>query len=187
MSKGYDNLIEVLHEMKQHMVVRLMIVGDGPLKSELIALATSLGLKVCDWESTQKYESADIYLMGFQANAFKFYRRSKLYALSSLYEGFPNVMAEALICNIPVVSTDCYTGPREIFNVTGLGQEQTEKAIRVPAGSLLPMLDKITAERMREWIQEIKFWLETPAPPPEAFSALTERFTLKAMLEQWRK
>ncbi|HXS36862.1 MAG TPA: glycosyltransferase [Flavipsychrobacter sp.] len=185
-AKEQDKLIRILQRIKQTTEARLMILGDGELKEALIKLSDKLGLKVCDWQKEQRYEDADVYFMGFQSNAFKFYRHSTLFALASSWEGFPNVLAEALICNIPSVTTDCYTGPREILNVPKLEETPVQKAVRTPVGSLLPLLDVIDESRMHEWIQEILYWLQTPPPPKEAFEVLTQRFTLEAMLQQWK-
>ena len=121
-AKEQDKLIRILKTVKQTVDARVMILGDGELKEPFIELCNQLGLKACDWQ-TEKKADADVYLMGFQHNAFKYYKHSKLFALTSSWEGFPNVLAEALICGIPVVSTDCPTGPREILNVPNLPKE----------------------------------------------------------------
>ncbi len=186
-AKEQDKLIRILQLVKQTTEARLVILGDGELKDELIMLSGELGLTVCDWQKEQKYYDADVYLMGFQSNAFKFYRHSKLFALASSWEGFPNVLAESLICNIPAVTTDCYTGPREILNVSGLEEEPVQKAIRTLVGSLLPLLDNIDESHMQEWTKEILHWLNAPTPPTQAFEVLIQRFTLEAMLRQWKE
>lgn len=184
-AKEQDKLIRILQLVKRKKIARLMILGDGELKPELIAVTERLGLKVCDWQSEQKDTNADVYLMGFQPNAFKYYVHSRIFALSSSWEGFPNVLAEALICRVPVVSTDCPTGPREILDIDGL-TEPTKEMIRVKAGSLLPMLNNPTDSILRLWADEIIYRLNEPVPEAEDFNELTKRFTLDAMLKQWK-
>lgn len=187
MSKRYDSLIKVLKQLEQKIDARLVILGDGPLKSELLALTKSLGLKACDWSKGQKYEDADVYFMGFQSNVFKFYKHSNLFALTSDYEGFPNVMAEALICYVPVVATDCHTGPREILDVHGLKPYiPTEIVRRTQVGSLLPMLDIVDQHKLIVWADEMEYWLHAQRPSVQAFNEITNRFTKAAMLKQWK-
>ncbi len=184
-SKAQDSLVRILKKVKEKSDARLMILGDGELKEYLINLSEEMGLTVCDWASTQTYTDADVYFMGFQHNAFKYYRHSSLFALSSSWEGFPNVFAEALICNIPVVSTDCHTGPREILCIPNLPETQVEEAHRTEVGSLLPMLDVINERRFDIWAEEIVYWLNKPKPSAEAYEPLTRRFTKDEMMKKW--
>jgi len=185
-AKEQDKLIRILAVLKKTCSARLMILGDGAMKQQLLELCARLDLRICDWEQAQTYCDADVYFMGFQTNAFKFYKHSRLFALSSSWEGFPNVLAEALICNIPVVTTDCYTGPREILNIADLPAEPVMQPVRTSVGTLLPLLQQPTEETLHIWANEIGFWLDASQPATTEFSKLTERFTQGAMLEQWK-
>jgi len=182
-AKEHDKLIRILSKVKEHVDARLVILGDGELHGELERLAKKLKLKSCNWNGV--YEEADIYFMGFQKNAFKFYMHSDLFALTSSWEGFPNVLAEAIICEKPVVSTDCPTGPREILNVSALGHDPTTKLVRTPAGSLLPMVHDITDDIIKTWADEINYRLDSPPPTTKEFTALSDRFTLDTLLIKW--
>jgi glycosyltransferase involved in cell wall biosynthesis len=84
--------------------VRLLFLGEGNLREELVHLADELGI------------SEDIDLPGFVDNPFQYMARASLLALSSVFEGFGMVLAEALACGCPVVSTDCPGGPKEILD-----------------------------------------------------------------------
>lgn len=84
--------------------VRLVILGDGPMRYELEALVTELGLE------------ERISLPGFMDNPFAWMSRARLFVLSSRFEGFGNVIIEALAAGCPVVSTDCPGGPRMILD-----------------------------------------------------------------------
>lgn len=182
-AKEHVKLIQILRELKKKHDVRLIILGDGDLKYYFLKKAMDWDLKVCMWEG--KYEDADVYLLGYQKNAFKFYQHSAMFALPSSWEGFPNVLAEALICRKPVVTTDCPTGPREILDVKGLGKKPTEVAIPTPVGTLLPMLDNIDDNRIEIWCKAIEHWLYTAPPPNEVFDKLTNRFTTETLLKEW--
>lgn len=82
---------------------RLMFVGDGPCRRALLSLAKDLGV-------------ADrVVFTGFHSEPTPFYKSANLFVLSSDYEGFGNVIVEALSCGLPVVSTDCPSGPAEIL------------------------------------------------------------------------
>jgi glycosyltransferase involved in cell wall biosynthesis len=82
---------------------RLMLVGTGQSEVNLRALAADLGI-------------ADrVIFAGFHPDPTPFYMTADLFVLSSDYEGFGNVIVEAMACGTPVVSTDCPSGPAEIL------------------------------------------------------------------------
>lgn len=83
--------------------LRLIILGEGPLKQELIAYTEELSI------------SDKVAFMGFQKNPFNFMSHAAAFVLSSWYEGFGNVIIEAMACGAPVVSTKCPAGPDEII------------------------------------------------------------------------
>ncbi|GAM69584.1 alpha-1,4-N-acetylgalactosamine transferase PglH [Vibrio sp. JCM 19236] len=80
---------------------RLLILGEGGLRGQLQELVDSLGL------------TDVVSLHGFELNPYKYLARANVFVLSSIYEGFGNVIVEALALNVPVVSTDCPSGPRK--------------------------------------------------------------------------
>ena len=65
--------------------------------------------------------------LGFQKNPYKFISKSNIFVLSSIQEGFPTVIIEAMACGVPVISTDCKAGPNEII-------ENRENGLLVPVG-----------------------------------------------------
>lgn len=102
--KGQWNLLRSFALVKQVIHnAKLVILGDGELKSQLISVAGSLNL------------INDVYFLGFVENPYKYIAKSSVFVLTSLYEGFPNSLAEAMACGVPVISTDCHSGPREIL------------------------------------------------------------------------
>jgi glycosyltransferase involved in cell wall biosynthesis len=80
-----------------------MILGEGEERQPLEALARELRL------------DADVALPGFVSNPYAYMKRAAVFAASSRWEGFGNVLVEAMACGAPVVSTDCPSGPREIL------------------------------------------------------------------------
>lgn len=101
--KDFATLIRAFGLLLEETSARLVILGEGPLRGELQRHIDNLGLG--DY----------VHLAGFQENPYKWMARSKVFVLSSRYEGFPNVLAQALACGAQVVSTDCPTGPAEII------------------------------------------------------------------------
>lgn len=82
---------------------KLVILGDGETKQKMEKIAEDLKIK----------DSVDF--KGFIKNPFPFYKNAFATVLTSKYEGFGLVLAESLLCGIPVISFDCETGPREII------------------------------------------------------------------------
>jgi len=101
--KGFADLIHAIKELRQKREVRLLILGDGPLRSELQALIVKLGLEDV------------VSLLGYVTNPLKYFAQSNVFVLSSHVEGLPNVLVEAMMCGCTPVATDCPTGPREVL------------------------------------------------------------------------
>lgn len=101
--KDYPTLLHAFAAVKKIRPSRLMILGEGPQRQELLELSKSLGI------------SNEVAFLGFVANPWRYMRAADLLVLSSRWEGFGNVLPEAMACGTPVVSTDCPSGPREIL------------------------------------------------------------------------
>ena len=83
--------------------LHLRILGTGPLETDLQSYIARQGLE------------QHVTLAGFRANPLPYFRQADLFCLSSLYEGMPNALVEAMLCRVPVLATDCPSGPREIL------------------------------------------------------------------------
>lgn len=113
--KNFSTLIESFARMKEDAELteslcgtdsgelKLIILGEGEKRGALERLVEDRGLK------------DSVSLPGFVENPYAFMGSSEVSVLSSIWEGFGNVIVEALACGIPVVSTDCPSGPSEIL------------------------------------------------------------------------
>ena len=129
--KGHWHLIKAFDKVKKVIPnAKLVILGEGELEGELKQLTQKLDIK------------EDVYFLGFQKNPFKYISKSKVFVLSSLHEGFPNALAEAMACGIPVISTDCLSGPREILAPDEVNKSDIEYNLNYNRyGMLLPVCD----------------------------------------------
>jgi glycosyltransferase involved in cell wall biosynthesis len=101
--KAFDVLIRAIGHCRNKRPVRLAILGVGPLEEKLRQQASEANL------------SNAVALLGFQENPLLFMKNAAMFVMSSRYEGFGNVLVEAMACGTPVVSTDCNSGPAEIL------------------------------------------------------------------------
>jgi glycosyltransferase involved in cell wall biosynthesis len=102
--KDFATLINAFHHLLNRIDARLILLGEGPLRGKL-------------QEQIEAYGLADqIDLPGFQTNPYVWMKHADLFVLSSLWEGSPNVLTEAMALGIPVVSTDCPSGPAELLD-----------------------------------------------------------------------
>jgi N-acetylgalactosamine-N,N'-diacetylbacillosaminyl-diphospho-undecaprenol 4-alpha-N-acetylgalactosaminyltransferase len=109
--KGFDILLHALRgSTLERDGIKLVILGDGRDKDDLVALAQRLGL------------ADKIVFRGFVANPFIYKKRAEFFVFPSRYEGFGNALLESLYCELPVVAFNCITGPGDfvIHETNGL-------------------------------------------------------------------
>ena len=102
--KNFSQLIQAFARVRQTRDARLVILGEGEERARLQQLAVQLGV------------DAQVAMPGFVKNPFSFMAHARVFVLSSLWEGLPGALIQAMACGCPVVSTDCPSGPREILD-----------------------------------------------------------------------
>jgi glycosyltransferase involved in cell wall biosynthesis len=137
--KNHAMLLEAFKKLLVVRDARLLILGTGVLYESTAALARSLGV------------ADKVLLPGSRVNPAAYYKSADLFVLSSDFEGFGNVIVEALACGLPVVSTDCRSGPSEILERGLYGR-------LVPVGDAAAlaqaMLDSLDATHDKEALQQ---------------------------------
>lgn len=149
--KGLKSLILVFHGLKQKMNdLRLIMLGDGPSLNELVTTCKGLGLIV--HQGSDFIDLPDVVLVAGEQNVFKYLNGAALYLMNSSSEGFPSGLAEAMICQVPVVSSDCPYGPREILAPEFQFLQPVSEPYHSRNGILMPMIHSEN---------DIHVWVET--------------------------
>lgn len=117
----------------------------------------------------------DVTRLGFQENPYKYCAKCKAFILSSISEGFPNALVEAMACGIPVIAADCKTGPREILMEDSHREgsdsfQLADYGILVPALNLVENYDPEVIEKGEEILAEAIYYLLNDQPLAEAYA-----------------
>jgi len=138
-AKDFETLIRAFAHVHMMMPMRLMILGEGEERKNLKALVAVLDLQ------------EEVELPGFVENPFAYMARAAVFVLSSRWEGFGLVLAEALACGTPVISTNCPSGPSEILRDGELGQLVRIGDAEALGKAILEQLNQTAArERLRQ-------------------------------------
>lgn len=183
--KAQWHLIKSFSKAKEEINdAKLVILGQGELEPELKELIKKMGVE------------KDVHMLGFQKNPFKYVNKSKVFALSSLYEGFPMCLAESMACNTSVISVDCKSGPREMLDPSSNILEEATELEFAEFGILTPAFNDNSENILNEEIskEELIFskglikLLENKDLRKEYVRVAEERvkhFDVKNILQQW--
>jgi glycosyltransferase involved in cell wall biosynthesis len=199
--KGQWHLIRAFALMKKRLPeAKLVIVGKGPLRDYLTRTTRELGLRVwAAWESApaEAMPESDVVFTGFLENPFAVLARARVFAFPSLWEGFGNVILEALACGVPAVVADCVAGPREILAPEGTPDRRAVSPEYAAAGILMPVFDAERRPASEPPTATEQIWADTLArmltdgelrKSYEARGSERARaFSVDAIAEQWRR
>jgi glycosyltransferase involved in cell wall biosynthesis len=128
--KDYPTLVKALAIVRaQRPDVGLVILGQGALKPQLEAQIEAAGM------------TNAVRFPGFQSDPLNWVAGADLFVLSSLWEGLANVLIEALLCGVPIVSTDCPHGPAEVLEDGRYGRLVPPADPQALAGAIIEALD----------------------------------------------
>lgn len=130
--KGQWHLIRSFSKVVEEIPdAKLVILGEGEKEEYFKILIKELNLQ------------KNVFLLGYKANPYVYLEKADLFAFSSLFEGLGNILLEAMACGVPIISTDCDSGPRELLhpnsNIEDTGKAQ--EVIYGEYGILVPVCD----------------------------------------------
>lgn len=146
--KDFSTLIKAFSQVRRHRPCRLVIIGgEGYEREALESLIQELGLE------------NEVELPGFADNPYTYMAKAAVFVLSSRYEGFGNVLVEAMATGTPVVSTDCPDGPAEILEGGRYGmltpvEDPDALAIAIEKTLDQPISSSILQEKAQQFTSE---------------------------------
>lgn len=147
--KDFPTLIKAFAQVRSQRPSRLIILGWGPDRPALEALIQSLDLE------------ADVSLPDYAKNPYAYMARASAFVLSSAWEGLPNVLIEAMATGVPVIATNCKSGPAEILDRGKYGHLVPVGDVQAMADAILAVLSGQGRSVDENWLRQ--FSLETSA------------------------
>lgn len=174
--KGFQLLIPLFAQAAQSVPgSALLLIGDGPLRSQLIDQSNLLGLRVdCPGPHQFPDPKAQLIFLGYRPQPARYTRLGRAFVLPSLYEGLPNMLLEAVAAGSWCLASDCPWGPAEILTDPALGQ-------------ILPPIDNPAHHAI--WIEAMIAALQRPAGSRLAMPmrrSVAERFSVEASAQRWQ-
>ena len=166
--KNHKMIINAISKLN-NIDIHLYIIGSGPMKSELEDLIEKLKL------------NNQVFLLGYQANPYGYLKSADLFAFGSNHEGFPNVLLEAMACKLPILSTNCQSGPNEIME---LKSEKDNDIMLTDYGILTPVKDVDSmAKAFKYFINNEKYMRDCISSGEKRIKEFEKNIILKEYLD----
>jgi glycosyltransferase involved in cell wall biosynthesis len=147
--KDFPTLIRAFALVRQKRPARLLILGWGPDRPQLEALIQELGIE------------QEVFMPGFVSNPYAYMAKASVFTLSSAWEGMSNVLVEAMAVGIPVVSTDCKSGPAEIMSKGKYGSLVPVGDSEAMANAILGILQGDRYPVDQDWLDQFTLHFAT--------------------------
>ncbi|MFZ5950607.1 MAG: glycosyltransferase [Candidatus Rifleibacteriota bacterium] len=169
--KNHSAMIQALKELPEY--CSLHLIGDGPNRKKLESMVKALG--IC----------SRVTFHGKVFPPYEIMAKCHAFVFTSKYEGFPNVLIEAIACGLPVISTNCLSGPAELLleNPDDAHKLCNGKFIVGEYGVLIPVEDNIAL------VQGMKYILDNTTKRIELVKASKKqlkKFEMQSVLSKWR-
>ena len=143
--KGFDDLLKAFAILKKKIPHNLIILGDGRDKKKLEKIIFD------------EHLNDRVYMPGYVLNPLKYFQLSEIFVLSSLIEGMPNVLIEAMMCGCTPVSTNCETGPAEIIKNNDNGYLSEVNDYKLLAENILKAVrNRISKDKLDEVVNKFE-------------------------------
>ncbi len=160
--KNHDLLVRAFAKMSRETDSKLLLMGKGERAAEINALVKELGVDEA------------VLNLGFVENSYAMVAQGKAFVLSSNLEGLPTVLVEAMKLGLPIISTDCFSGPREILAPhTDYTQQLTDNSA-IECGSLGILTPVGNVEKLAEAMRKMRKDYEEFNHPVKRAERLTE-------------
>jgi glycosyltransferase involved in cell wall biosynthesis len=171
--------------------IKLVLLGDGPLRIELQNLCQQLDLRVFDAQQSGGFDSdAQVNFLGFQENPYPLISRAQLLLMTSRWEGLPIALLEAMSLGIPSVVSDCSEGIRDLWQLPAADIDNRKEgplAFETPFGVLMP--SSIDDSKVSGgWVKELEKLLRDPAQRDRCANACRRRakeYDIDRVAELW--
>jgi glycosyltransferase involved in cell wall biosynthesis len=187
--KNLESLLTIFAKVRANKNTKLLILGDGELREQLLQHAKGIGLRTfAFWKDQDLAANKDVYFLGYFDNPYSILAQSSVYLMTSSWEGFPLALCEAMVCGVAVLTADCFTGPREIVAPDFTDKQPVKKPVFLNTGVLMPLAS--APDELEIWSQTVERLLDDRHLLTEVKTSAKKRildFDISNIHKEWLK